>query len=253
MTTFSTDFTGGAGALGAGDGITQMNASKTLGRNGSGQAVQSAGDVSDVNVMVNGSFAARQFARITLGNAAAGSDSYNVAVHLTSPGAAFTGYTAFVDNTTPTLRNLEIWKYTAGVGARLGAAITIPAGSEPTTADDLYVEISADASPVIDVSRVRAGVFLLLGSRTDAASPFTSGNPGFGTFWDGLGTAPLLDAAAAGDFASAPPLLSKYSRFARVMSMLPKPVASVVVATGTVVRRTLNPFGNHGGGRQGRQ
>jgi hypothetical protein len=69
-------------------------------------------------------------------------------------------------------------------------------GSTVETMADLYVEISADASPVIDVSRVRAGVFLLLGSRTDASSPFTSGNPGFGTFWDGTGTAPLLDAAA---------------------------------------------------------
>jgi hypothetical protein len=207
MTTFSTDFAGSAGALGAGDGITQMHATKTLNRNGSGQAVQSAGDLGDVNVMVNGTFAARQFARVTLGNSGVGADSINVLVHITSPGASFNGYEAFVDNTTPTLRNLEIWKFTAGVGARIGAVITIPAGSEPTTGDDLYVEISADPSPVIDVSRVRSGVFLLLGSRTDASSPFTTGNPGFGTFWDGTGTAPLLDAAAAGDFASSPPLL----------------------------------------------
>lgn len=84
---------------------------------------------------------------------------------------------------------------------------------------------------------------------TDSA--IASGNPGMG--YSSTETSASINDWEGGTVDSAAPIQSRYSRFARVMSILPKPIQIAAVATTTVVRRTLNPFGNHGGGRQGRQ
>jgi hypothetical protein len=174
----------------------QLHATKTVNTNGSGQGVSSATDIAlDVNVAVKGTYAAAQFSEIQIANVGTlpTQNSWNVLVRVNNFGTSFNGYEVFTDTGGT---NLEIWKFTNGTGARLGAAVPLSLGNEFVSGDKIGVQIDESiTSPLITAYRVRSGVRSDLATRTDSTSPITSGNPGFGTYWDSTGAvaASLID------------------------------------------------------------
>jgi hypothetical protein len=207
VTTYNQDFAGGAGALGAPDGVIQIQTVQTLNRNGSGVGILSGGGVSmpDIDVVITGSYGADQTSRITV--TALVTSSHNVLARITgvsAPGDPANNYKAYVDAiSVGSYGELVIGKTVAGVFNQLGSAIT---GISVPPGDDLWIKVAGNSPATIEVYKTHLGVDTLLGSRTD--SSFSSGNPGFGMWWDSFGgSSPQIDNAVATD-AMAPVLPS---------------------------------------------
>jgi hypothetical protein len=202
VTTYNQDFAGGAGALGAGDSITQMHATQTINRDGAGHAQLSAApaDGKDVDVFITGTYGANQSVRFDVSTWIP-NGSVNLLARINTPGTSNNTYKAYFDDSSFTgggvaWGTLTIGKNVGGVFSQLGSAIDIRT-NPITTGDAVWMKVTGASPATIEVYRRRAGVDVLLGTRTD--STYSAGNLGFGLWWDGIGSRQQIDNVVATD------------------------------------------------------
>jgi hypothetical protein len=202
VTTYNQDFTGSAGALGAGDSITQMHGTQTINRDGAGHGQLSAAPVDslDVDVFIVGSYGADQTVMFDVSTWIP-NGSVNLLSRINTPGVSNNAYKAYFDDSAfsgggVAWGTLTIGKNVGGSFSQFGSAIDIRT-NPITTGDAVWMKVTGASPATVEVYRRRAGVDVLLGTRTD--STYSSGNLGFGLWWDGITTRQQIDNVVATD------------------------------------------------------